>query len=105
MHVDITPYKGFCFDLFAKKKESDKKAVGFFKIVVDEPKTAIIYYMYIKPKYRHKGYGKKMLAGLKDKFSKLSTQINASSKDSISFLKYHGFKEAGNWLVWTKTTS
>jgi hypothetical protein len=105
MYVDIKPSLGHPWDLCVYKskeeaKTKSRKNRAFFKIVVEPIADAWIYYMYVRPKYRGTGCAKKVLEEMKPNFARICTQIDASSKSSIDFLKSQGFKAEGNNLVW-----
>lgn len=106
MFAGIQRATGTPFDVHVFKDEKDCKAnrsqKGYFKIVMEPDGVAIIYYMYIKPKHRKKGYAAYVLDGLKISATKIITQVSSSSQQSIDYLKQQGFKKEGDWLVWTK---
>lgn len=79
-----------------------KRYAGFAKIVVEED-TAVIYYIYVKPAQRRKGFGSKLLGDMKNTFEKILTQVSASSKESVDFLSKNGFIIEGDLLIWRKS--
>ena len=105
MHIDVVPASMPCCDIVIYRKEGDTKPVGFFKIALPKEKIATIFYMYIKPKYRRKGYATRIVDFLKFRFDEVSTQVNASSKESVSYLVSRDFQIRGNTLIWKKPIS
>jgi len=91
---------GCPYDLIIYRKKDDKKCVGFFKVVAEPQEVGIIYYMFIRNKSRGRGYATAALNRLKENFACLKTQVSASSKDSLDYLKSQGFRTEGNWTIW-----
>lgn len=107
MYADVRLTTGACFDFLLYKNKEDcekqKSNKGFFKVVIEPNNTAVIYYMYVKPKHRNMGYAKFVIDDLKTHAQKIMTQISASADSSVEFLKKQDFKAEGDWLVWQKT--
>ena len=87
-------------DLLYRGKQ--KRYCGFGKIV-EEDGVGIIYYIYIKPSQRRKGFGAELLTCWKSGYDEIKTQVSASSKESVDFLSKNGFIREDDWLIWRKS--
>lgn len=103
LSVEVQPSAGVPYDWLVYRGKQ-KRYTGFVKVVV-EADAAIIYYIYIKPAQRRKGFGSSVLSDMKNSFEEIKTQVSASSKESIDFLSKNGFIRDGDWLVWKKVRS
>lgn len=108
-HILVSPHLGCPINVLIYKekgdeKKPDKKPIGYFMFVIEHGESMVIYYMYIQPEYRGKGYGKMAVDIAKKDAQEVRTQLAPSSEESISFLKSQGFVEENGWLVWHKKT-
>ena len=101
LSIEVQPSVGIPYDWLIYRGPK-KRYSGFAKIVVEED-AAIIYYIYIKPTQRRKGFGSKLLGDMKNAFEEIKTQVSASSKESVDFLSKNGFIREGDWLIWRKS--
>lgn len=87
--VKTTIDNSLCFGLY----ESDKKQIGFARVVTDKVAFAYLMDVFILDEYRGKGLGKMLLKAvlahpdLQVKFFLLATE------DAHNFYKQYGFKE------------
>jgi len=101
LSIDIQQSVGMPYDWLVYRGPK-KRYSGFAKIVVEES-VAIIYYIYIKPTQRRKGFGSQLLDDMKSTFDEIKTQVSASSKESVDFLSKNGFIREDDWLIWRKS--
>ena len=117
--MTMLPHKGLgmpvAFELNDDKVRNDRN-IGMILITTFDTKLALIWSIYVWPKYRRRGYATTMVKYLQGELHKdmpfvpgwkgydaIKTQWSASPNKSREMLKKLGFKKIGNELVWQKS--
>lgn len=78
----------------------EDKALRGNVLVTSHKGVAVIWFIFVKPKHRRKGYAKEMVEYVQTLFPVVVTEYGVTPKPSRNLLERLGFKKDGNLLVW-----